>query len=200
MAQSLAAVLPDVVAAADAIYKLWTDRIRGLYIDPPITVGSANRTRRRQANSNLAARQRAEIIKPEAQAALDRLGEQIAVALALDVPAPISFADLESRLSDMLTRAENLVENLAEDAPHASRFREARDRLELLALSLAVADEDDEDEDDDDSGDEVEQSGPPQPGSEFDHVVTETNDHTSRMPAFESVEHVRNGDDQAAAG
>jgi len=162
MAQSLAAVLQGVVAAADAIYTLWADRIRGLYIDPPLTVVSANRIRRRQASSILAARRRAALIKPEVQAALERLEDQIARALALNGPAPISCADLESRLSDMLTRGEILVDNLAENAPHASRFREARDQVELLAVSLALASED---EDDDDSGHEVEKRGPPRPGS-----------------------------------
>jgi hypothetical protein len=171
MARSLATALRGVVAAADAIEKLWADRVRGLYIGPPTTVVSASQIRRRQASANLAARQRAASIKPEVQAALDALAERITLALALDVPAPISSADLESRLSEVLTRSENLIDNLADDAPHASRFREARDRVELLAVSLAIANDDDEGEDDDDSGDQVEQSGPPQPGSEFEHAL-----------------------------
>lgn len=163
MAQSLTAILQGAVAAADAIYALWSDRIRGLYVDPSITVASANRIRRRQANAKLAACQRAAIIRPEAQAELERLAEQITRVLALDVPAPISYADLESRLSDLLTRGEVLVDNLADGAVYAARFREARDRLALLSVSLALADEDADDGDD--RGDSVEECGPQQPGS-----------------------------------
>jgi|GEM_PF-6653704 len=147
MAESLAAVLQRAVAAADAIDAIWSDRIRGLYLDPSITRGSADRIRKRQASSKLAARQRAEIIEPEAQAGLKRLEEQIALALSLDVPPPTSRADLESRLSEMLSRGEDLVANLAEEAPYALRFREARDRIELLAVSLAISDGDEEDDD-----------------------------------------------------
>jgi hypothetical protein len=163
MAQSLAAVLRDVVSGADAIYTLWTDRIRGIYLDPPITVVSANRISRRRVSANLAARDRAAIIRPEARAELERLEEHIALALALDVPAPTTYTDLESRLSDVLARGEDLVEHLAEDGKHVSLFREARDRIELMAVSLAITDEGGED--DDGSGDIIDETGPQGPGS-----------------------------------
>src|SRR5665213_2917278 len=114
MPQTLAAALSGIVEAADSIFKLWTDRVRGLYVDPPITVASANRIRRRQAESKIAARERAESVLPEAKGALDRLQEQITVALALDVPAPISYAELESRLSEILNVCEVLVNHLAD--------------------------------------------------------------------------------------
>ncbi len=160
MAQSLAAALRDVVAGADAIYALWTDRVRGLYVDPSITAVSENRIRRRQASSNLTARDRAADMRPQARAGLDRLAELIALALTFAAPEPISSTDLESRLSEFFSRAEDLVDHLADDTKHASRFREVRDRVELLALSLALSDDDGED---DDRGDNVQESGPPKP-------------------------------------
>jgi|SRR5579863_5608926 len=162
MAQSLAPVLQGAVVAADAIYALWSDRIRGLYLDPSLTRRSAARIHQRQASSKIAIRERAEIIKPKARAELARLEEQITLALGLAAPQSISRADLKSRLSDLLDRGEDLVDNLAEDGPYASRFREARDRVEFLAASLALAEEDQED-DDGDRGDIVEECGPPQP-------------------------------------
>jgi hypothetical protein len=168
MAQSLVVVLHAVVAAADGIDKLWADKVRGLYIKPAMTPGSANRTRRRQANAQLAARQQAMAVKADVQSALDNLGEQIALALTFDAPSPISSADVESRLSDLLTSCENLVENLALDGPHVAHFQESRNRIELLAVSIAIAADDDEGEDDDDRGGQIADSRPPQPGSEFD--------------------------------
>ena len=111
------------------------------------------------------------IIQPEAQAALHNLGEQIFLVLTFETPPPISIADVESRLSDLLTSCENLVENLALDGSHVSRFRESRNRIELLAVSLAIAADDDDGEDDDDNGDQVENRGPPPPESELEQSL-----------------------------
>ncbi|HEY2253818.1 MAG TPA: hypothetical protein VGH74_22240 [Planctomycetaceae bacterium] len=100
---------------------------------------------------------------PEARAELERLAEHMGLALTLAVPAPITYTDLESRLSEILARGEDLVEHLAEDGKHVSRFREARDRVELLAVSLAITDDDGED--DDENGDKIEENGPRGPRS-----------------------------------